>query len=192
MARPKCACLNPNAPRRQFGSLRVLPSGKHQARYVDANGQLPRRRGRSPRIRTRWRSWPRCKRTWSEARGWRRRLSRTCSATTPRSGSRTGTSSKPRTRAHYRVMLDRFILPAFGDTDLTQITAADVRTWHAKLTTGKVFKRQAYGLLRSILRTAVVEGLITCSPCVLDKTQLGSSKPSKKIKTAELDEGQAR
>jgi hypothetical protein len=40
MTRPKCACLNPKAPRRQFGSLRILPSGKHQARYIGADGRM--------------------------------------------------------------------------------------------------------------------------------------------------------
>ena len=38
---------------------------------------------------------------------------------------------KPRTRALYRNLLDRRILPAFGDRPLAGITAADIRSWHA-------------------------------------------------------------
>jgi hypothetical protein len=44
---------------------------------------------------------------------------------------------KPRTHAHYRTILDKFLLPEFAERDLTAITAADVRNWHARVTTGK-------------------------------------------------------
>src|SRR6185437_6789196 len=38
--KPRCACLNPAAPRSNFGSLRVLPSGRHQARYTGPDGRV--------------------------------------------------------------------------------------------------------------------------------------------------------
>ncbi|MGX5692480.1 N-terminal phage integrase SAM-like domain-containing protein [Dermacoccus abyssi] len=40
---------------------------------------------------------------------------------------------KPRTRALYRRQLDRFLLPAFGDMSLRDITPAVVRVWHSEL-----------------------------------------------------------
>ena len=36
---------------------------------------------------------------------------------------------KPTTRAHYRYVLDRDLIPAFGDTELQGITPEAVRTW---------------------------------------------------------------
>jgi integrase len=177
MTRPKCACLNPKAPRRQFGSLRILPSGRHQARYIGADGRMHKAPVtfethqdaetflstiRTDLVRGTW-APPKAKPlTFSDyAERWlpQREL-------------------KPRTFAQYRTMLDKFLLPEFGDRDLTAITAADVRNWHARLETGKAYRAQAYGLLRSITRTALDDGLITSSPCVLR----GASNTKRQIK----------
>ncbi len=38
MAKSRCSCQNPNAKRSGFGSLRILPSGRHQARYTTPAG----------------------------------------------------------------------------------------------------------------------------------------------------------
>ena len=51
--------------------------------------------------------------------------------------------------AQCRTILDKFLLPEFGERDLTAITAADVRSWFARVPTGKVYRGHAYGLLRS-------------------------------------------
>ncbi len=184
MTRPRCACLNPKAPRRQFGSLRILPSGKHQARYVGADGKMHRApvtfdtHGDADTYLSTVRA-DLTRRTWTAPKA------KPLTFGDYAESWLTQRELKPRTRQHYRTILDRFLLPEFGDTDLTAILAADVRTWHAQLETGKVFAGQAYGLLRSILRTALVEGLITSSPCVLRKT---SPKRQIKIKPAKLDE----
>jgi hypothetical protein len=39
MTRAKCSCVDPKAKRSGFGSLRVLPSGRHQARYTGPDGR---------------------------------------------------------------------------------------------------------------------------------------------------------
>jgi hypothetical protein len=36
-----------------------------------------------------------------------------------------------RTRDHYQGILDRELLPTFGDRELSTITAANVRAWYA-------------------------------------------------------------
>ncbi len=38
---------------------------------------------------------------------------------------------KPRTRQHYRSLLDRQLLPTFGHLGLSEITPDSVRIWHA-------------------------------------------------------------
>jgi integrase len=93
---------------------------------------------------------------------------------------------KPTTAHHYRVMLDKFLLPGLGDMQLAKIDPHTVRTWHARLDTGSVYKAHCYGLLASIMRTAADDGLITVSPCVLRGA--GRPKRTKKIKPATLDE----
>ena len=93
---------------------------------------------------------------------------------------------KPRTFAQYRTMLDKFLLPEFGERDLAAITAADVRSWFARVQTGKVYRGHAYGLLRSIMRTAVDDGLIQASPCVIRGA--ATSKRQIKIRPACLPE----
>jgi integrase len=73
---------------------------------------------------------------------------------------------KPRSREHYRKLLDQHLLEAFGPTALTSITPESVRSWHAG-TGGRTptLRAHCYGLLRTILATAVGDGLIAANPC---------------------------
>jgi integrase len=185
MARPKCACVDPKAPRRAFGSLRILPSGKHQARYVDSAGRVHKApvtfdtHGdadtylatiRADMVRGVWQPPKTEVLTFGEyAERWleQRELS-------------------PRTHRDYRVILDRFLRPTLADRALTAISPTDVRNWHARLLTGKVYRARAYGLLRTIMLTATTDGLIPASPCVIKKA--GSVGRSIEINPPELDE----
>lgn len=73
---------------------------------------------------------------------------------------------KPRTRADYRILLDRWILPALGSVPVTDVTPAMVRSWHADLAPGRETTRaRAYGLLRTIMGTAVSDDLNAANPC---------------------------
>lgn len=73
---------------------------------------------------------------------------------------------RPRTVELYRYLLDRYILPAFGRTDLSKITPLGVRTWHAELAgQHPSTAAKAYRLLRAILNTAVADERITRNPC---------------------------
>ena len=73
---------------------------------------------------------------------------------------------KPRTRALYRNLLDRRILPALGRKPLAGLTAADIRSWHADQAGDMATARaHAYALLRTILGRAVLDGLLPANPC---------------------------
>jgi hypothetical protein len=68
---------------------------------------------------------------------------------------------KPRTRALYRGLLDRRILPTLGSKPLASLTAADIRRWHAEQDASQPTARaHAYALLRTILGSAVIDGEI--------------------------------
>jgi integrase len=93
----------------------------------------------------------------------------------------------PRTRAHYRQLLDRLILPRFADVPVKDITPVAVRTWYANLEKGKpTLRAHAYGLLRTILNTAVTDELVASNPCHVRGA--GITKRVKKIKTPSQDE----
>jgi integrase len=72
---------------------------------------------------------------------------------------------------------------------VTTVTPAAIRSWHAGLKTGRTAKAHAYALLKSILRTAVEDELITRNPC----TRKGASRVtrSRQIRPATLDELEA-
>ena len=77
-----------------------------------------------------------------------------------------GRPIKPRTRAHYQSILDGYLLPAFGARRLSAITPADVRDWHAAALPGRpTMRAHAYGLLRTILGSAVNDDLLGANPC---------------------------
>jgi integrase len=72
-----------------------------------------------------------------------------------------------RTRKLYDDLLRLHVKPQLGAMPLGSITPAEVRLWHKGRTeaTGKTRVRQAYGLLRSILGTAVRDGLLQSNLC---------------------------
>jgi integrase len=94
---------------------------------------------------------------------------------------------KDRTRAHYRELLDRHLLDAFGNWPLTSITTDDVRKWHTKFgTKTPTLRAHCYGLLRTILGTAASDGKVAVNPCQLRGA--GTAKRVHKIRPASLDE----
>ncbi|WP_200875390.1 site-specific integrase [Frankia sp. CeD] len=76
---------------------------------------------------------------------------------------------RPRTRELYRGLLDRHIGQHLGAVALSALTPARVRTWHAELVTvygvGRSTVAKSYRLLRAVLATAVIDGLIARNPC---------------------------
>jgi integrase len=95
------------------------------------------------------------------------------------------------TRDHYAQLLRDHIYPAFGGYPVAKITPPAVRDWFAKLkaSTGPTARAHAYGLLRTILNTAVADELIAANPCRVRGG--GSSKRAKRIRPATLGELEA-
>lgn len=97
---------------------------------------------------------------------------------------------KPRTRQHYRSLLDRQLIPEFGAVLLPEITPDAVRSWHALTGTATpTLRAHSYGLLRTILATAAQDRLIESNPCHIRGA--GNSTRVHKIKPATLAELEA-
>ncbi len=128
-----------------------------------------------------------------------------------------GRPLKPRTVEHYRKLLAEHLVPTFGALPLASITVDDVRDWHAKLRVtlreqatarakarakarGDTAKRatatqhdgatlvaHSYGLLRTILASAVADGKITtANPAAIRGA--GTAKTVHKVRPATVAE----
>jgi integrase len=99
----------------------------------------------------------------------------------------TGRPIKPRTRAHYQNILDDHLVPTFGNRQLSAITPADVRDWHATtLVDRPTMRSHAYSLLRTIFTSAVNDELVQANPCRI--TGAGRAGRVHKIEPATVDE----
>ena len=177
--------------KRSFGNIRKLPSGRLQVRYTAPDGKTYT----APMTFT----------TLTDARGW---LTKT-DADIAQSLWRTPTkisdeltfgeyadrwlgdrSLKPRTRAHYRALLDHHLVPTFGDVAIGGITPTSIRAWYTVVGVGMpTLRAHAYGLLRVILATAVADELLVANPVHIRGA--GSVKRAIKIRPASLDELEA-
>ncbi|MFE4469054.1 tyrosine-type recombinase/integrase [Leifsonia sp. NPDC056824] len=90
--------------------------------------------------------------------------------------NRHGEGLRPRTRVEYERLLDGSLAPLTAER-LAMITPAMVRAWYAaELETGrKTQTARAYGLLKSILATAVQDGRISANPCMIRGAQNAST-----------------
>jgi integrase len=87
----------------------------------------------------------------------------------------------PSTEKDYRGILNKYVLPRFGDDAVGQITAEDIQTWLDKLAKHKSPKRKSpstvahyYVVLRNILKLAKSRGYIAANPCTPDAISLPS------------------
>lgn len=151
--------------KRTFGEISKLPSGRFRARYVGPDGQrhsaahtfdtkgdadtyLALRR--SEVLREEWTPMQAARAAFGEyAEAWLQ-----------------DRPLKPRTRQHYRQLLDKHILPTFADVPLKAITPVVVRRWHAGLLIDRpTLRAHSYALLRTVMQTALHDGEITANPC---------------------------
>jgi integrase len=95
---------------------------------------------------------------------------------------------KDRTREHYRALLDAHILPSkLARMALKSITADHVRAWYANLDRDTpTLRAHCYGLLRTILGTAVTDGKLPANPCVIKGA--GSTRRAHQPRPASLGE----
>ncbi len=172
--------------KRSFGEVSRLQSGRYRVRYSGQDG---------PRI-----SAPNTFATKGEADRWltvRRAELLRADWTTTVTGTRTfgdyaqtwltERQLKPRTAEHYRGLLVKQILPAFGSTPIRSMSPVMVRRWYSTLSpTTPTLRAHAYGLLRAMLQTAVYDGEISANPAHIRGA--GTTKRVVIITPASLDE----
>ena len=159
---------NGKGRRRRFGSVRRLPSGRYQARYLGPDGVF-RPADDTFETKTDAEVWLTRKEAeileddWIDPDAGEVLLS-DYGATwiDERPGLR------PKTVTLYRYLLRSHIAPYFPAMTIAQLKLATVRRWRKKLLdngVSPVTAAKAYRLLRAIMNTAVDDGLIRRNPC---------------------------
>jgi integrase len=173
------------AKRRSFGQVRKLPSGRYQARFRrEGTWHTAKAADGGPRTFT----------TRKQAERWLDRTEEDIAAGVWQPHVKAAPvpvfsgyaedwlatrELKDRTRAHYRALLDRHLIPAFGEVKVPEITPAMVREWHSTIER-KTLRAHAYSLLRTILGTAVHDDLLPSNPCRIRGA--GSTKREREIR----------
>ncbi|MFE0187312.1 tyrosine-type recombinase/integrase [Streptomyces sp. NPDC058989] len=152
--------------RREFGTVRRLPSGRWQARYWAPDGS--RRTAPEPfETKTDAQTWLTLTQVDIERKHW----------IDPDAGAvnfevyalkwvdERGLSAT--TDELYRRLLRLHILPTFGAMELNELTPPGVRTWRAERleATGATTVAKSYRLLKAIMETATDDELIRRNPC---------------------------
>lgn len=172
-------------PRRRFGSIRRLPSGRFHASFIDPDG---RRQVAPETYRTEAdaaRYLDRVDRDikrghWIPDEGLGRRTLRECCEAyleeNPRVGLRWAETCRRNMRLHMAELLDMPIVT---------ITPPVVRAWHARAlrgSGGRTSISQSYRLMRAVLNVAVQDGAILRNPCNIPGAGAQRS-PERKIAT---------
>jgi len=101
-----------------------------------------------------------------------------------------GRELRPTTRRQYRMLLDKFILPTFGDEPIDRISNEAVNAWYDNLAPGReTIRAQSYSLLRTIFASAASERphpWIPYNPAHIRGA--GSTKRAHQVQPASLDE----
>jgi integrase len=175
-----------SATRASWGKVEQLPSGRYRARYVGPDG----RQHRGPVTWTTKgdaEAWLNAQRYAIETNRWTPATSTAdADAQNERARSldeyarlwistRTGRDGAPlrgTTRAEYLRLLDG-PLADLGDLPLGAVTPARVRSWFSALvgTGRKTTAARAYGLLRSVMQTAVLDRIVPENPCTIRGAQ---------------------
>lgn len=186
--RPRATGGNRKGSRASFGNVRKLPSGRFQARYTAPDGKTH--------------TGPTTFETKGDAQAflalrqseimrgkWVPAIPEKSTETFANYATRwlAGRTLKPRTRSHYQSLLDGHLVPEFGNLRPEDITPDRIRTWHTKMgTRTPTLRAHAYALLRTIMGTAVQDGLVASNPCHIRGA--GSSKRRHEIKPLTLAE----
>lgn len=180
--------------KRAFGTIRKMPSGRYQALCTNSAGK----RVCAPhtfRARVDAEGWLHEQRRDVEVGRYnpaavvrRPKITFAAYATTWLAGRQVaGRPIKPRTREHYEAILQHHLLPAFGAKVVAAITPQDVRGWHTTtLADAPTMRSHCYGLLRTIMRSAVNDELIDANPCRI--TGAGNAKRKHKVTPATVEE----
>ncbi|MBT9254576.1 site-specific integrase [Phycicoccus sp. MAQZ13P-2] len=104
-----------------------------------------------------------------------------------------GRELRPRTKAMYRVILDRHIYPTFGDVPIDRISPEDVGAWYDQLAPGReTIRAHTYSLLRTIFASAAATRpapLVPYNPATIRGA--GTSRRVHRVEPATLAELEA-
>jgi integrase len=155
-------------PKRRFGRVRRLPSGRWQARYQGPDG-IDRPAPETFADKTDAEVWLTLKEAEILQGEW----------VNPEAGqvqlaeyAATWIEERPGLRLKtielYRYLLRRHLLPALGGTPIAEIQPGHIRRWRKTLLTegvSAVTVAKAYRLLKAVLNTATDDGAIKRNPC---------------------------
>ncbi|THA62865.1 site-specific integrase [Streptomyces sp. A0958] len=172
--------------RREFGTVRQLPSGRWQTRYWAPDGSR-RTAPETFETRTEAQTWLTLTQADIERKHW----------VDPDAGSinfetyamkwveERGLSAT--TEELYRRLLRLHLLPAFASVNLDDITPPGVRTWRVERlgTTGATTVAKSYRLLKAIMETAADDELIRRNPC---RIRGAGSEKAKERPTATVEQ----
>ncbi|EXU66547.1 integrase [Streptomyces sp. PRh5] len=152
--------------RREFGTVRQLPSGRWQARYWAPDGSR-RKAPETFATKTDAQTWLTLTQADIERNLW---VDPDVGAVNFEAYALTWVEERglsATTDELYRRLLRLHILPAFGDMDLDEITPPGVRSWRAErlAATGATTVAKSYRLLKAIMETAADDELIRRNPC---------------------------
>ncbi len=187
---------------RGFGYIRHLPSGKWQASYLGPD----RERHTGPttyQTKELAGDWLTDEKRLIERDEWsppgsRKAIARATSPTLAEFSERwvrerttkDDEPLRPRTRQHYRALLDHHVNPVIGHLTVKALTTEDITAWYAGMDpTKKTLRAHAFVLLRSIMASAAAPpySYRRDNP-VPTKKGAGTTKRAKKIKPATLGE----
>jgi integrase len=180
---------DPSLGRRGFGSIRKR-AGRYEVRYTDPNGI---RRAIPGTFATRLAAEGALvdvrrkidDERWSESDTRKPDLIKFAEYAQQYLATRVvaGRPLRERTVEHYQDLLDRFIYPTLGRRPVVALTSADIRLWYGQLNPDLPTQRaHAYGLVSSILNTAVADGIIPASPARIRGA--ATVRPAKTVRVA--------
>jgi integrase len=159
--------------RRDFGSIRRLPSGRWQARFRDPGGHSHTKTFASRGDASRYLAIARVdidRGDWFDPTAGQQTLESYATSWVATRRVR-GRPITPRTRERYESILRTHIVPALGDLTLRDLDPARVRRWYAALSNserpGPATVAKCYRLLHAICGSAVVDGEIPRNPCLI-------------------------
>jgi integrase len=160
--------------KRYFGSVRKLPSRRFQARYSGPDGRSYTARtpdGKPLTFDTKGdaEAWLALRQSEILRGAWlppAEPASRPVLVREYAEAWLAGRDLEQTTRDHYRQLLTDHIVPTFGDDAVAAVRPAAVRDWYAQVAKGRPTARaHAYGLLRTIMNTALADEVIVANPC---------------------------
>lgn len=189
-------------PRRSFGTLRKLPSGRYQATYVGPD-QVRHAAPETFAAKIDAEGWLAGERRLIEREEWappaerakRKALAQRANSETLRGYTLTWLEEsvsqgrlRPLTVLDYRRSLELHILPTLGDLRLVELTRGAVRSWHdvALADTPPRARSKAYALLRTVMNAAVHDELIPASPVQIRGA--GVARRTHEIEPASVEE----